>query len=334
MMDTRSPEEAGQSCCDGGSTAITGAATAEAVPGGHVVASINGRGMATAQLVGGADAAPVQNVSATGARATVRSARRQVVLVMPEFNEERTLVTVLREAAPHVDRIVVVDDGSHDASYAQTMQWMRSSGLQVDLLRHARNRGMSGALLSGFAHVYFLAANGQLGPDDVVVNIDADGQHDPAEIPGMVARLVETGVDVVLGRRDLSGYPRYKRLGNWGLSLAGSLLAGYRYRDIECGFRAVRVRTVAALLQYFRGHRYGCAQELGVILPRCGFSVDNSLAVHVRYYREGARFRDGAVNASMGLLAFLRVTMRARDRLERRVPALLSELSSSSRVAG
>lgn len=333
MMDTRLPEDVGQPRSDAApGPLVASAATAASERTEDVVAG-SGGGLATAELVAGGGGTPPRPGAVGGMLGTGRS-RRRIILVMPEFNEERTLVAVLREAAPHVDRMVIVDDGSRDASHGRTMEWMRSAGLQVDLLRHSHNRGMSGALLSGFAHVYSMTAHGQLGPDDVVVNIDADGQHDPGEIPSIVARLVDTGVDVVLGRRDLSGYPLYKRFGNWGLSLSGSLLAGYRYRDIECGFRAVRVRTVASLLQYFSGRRYGCAQEFGVILPRCGFTVDNTLPVRVRYYREGARFRDGAVNASMGLLAFLRVTLRARHRLDRRVPALLSELSSSSRVAG
>lgn len=264
----------------------------------------------------------------------VQPRRPRVVLVMPEFNEEQTIVGVLREAAPFVDRVVVVDDGSQDASHARTLEWMATAPVHVDLLRHNRNQGMSGALISGFARVYALLSEGGLAPDDVVVNIDADGQHDPADIPVLVDRLVRGGFDVVLGRRDLSGYPNYKQFGNWALSLCGSVLAGQRYRDIECGYRAMRVRTVPELLRYFSGHRYGCAQELGVILPRCGFHVDNSQGVRVRYYREGARFRDGAVNLGMGLLALGRVVLRVGDSVEHRVPNVLAGLSTSSRVVG
>jgi glycosyltransferase involved in cell wall biosynthesis len=285
-------------------------------------------GAATAPEDGGGAAVP-------GRRApwAASAVRPRIVLVMPEFNEARTIVGVLREAAPFVDRIVVVDDGSHDDSHARTLAWMDTAAMHVDLLRHDRNRGMSGALLSGFAHVYALLLEGLLSPEDVIVNIDADGQHDPAEIPALVERLLQGGADVVLGRRDLRGYPLYKRIGNWGLSLSGSLLAGCRYHDIECGFRAMRVRTVAALLAHFSGHRYGCAQEIGVILPRCGFVVDNTLGVRVRYYREGARFRDGAVNAAMGLLACLRVVLRIRAPLAARAAAVLESLSTSSSAA-
>ncbi len=325
-------------CRTGEASAADRLATADPAPEGPLL-PVGGRaGVPPVVGAASADSTTVQAPPGLGGAAALSGAvpagRPRVVLVMPEFNEDRTIIDVLTEAAPYVDRIIVVDDGSRDDSHARTLEWMSSAALHVDLLRHDRNRGMSGALLSGFAHVYALLAQGMIAPDDVVVNIDADGQHDPADIPALVGRLVARGVDVVLGRRDLSGYPLYKRVGNWGLSLSGSLLAGHRYQDIECGFRALRVRSVPTLLRYFSGHRYGCAQELGVILPRCGFTVDNALTVRVRYYREGARFRDGAVNAAMGLLAFFRVVLRAGDRVERRVPELLGALTMSSRVAG
>ncbi len=253
---------------------------------------------------------------------------------MPEFNEERTVLGVLEEAAPHVDRIIIVDDGSQDASHARIVHWLRHAPVRVDLLRHATNRGMSGALETGFARVQQLLALGELGPDDVVVNLDADGQHDPAEIPLLVCHLQERRLDVALGRRDLGGYPRYKVVGNRLLSLSGGLLAGYRYQDIECGFRVLRVATVGPLLEYFSGHRYGCAQEIGVILPRLGFRVDNRFAVRVRTYREGARFRDGLVNATMGLLAALRVLFRVRTRGTRRLTRLLASVQMNSGPGG
>lgn len=235
--------------------------------------------------------------------------RRQRVLVMPQFNEERTVVAVLAQASAHVDRVVIVDDGSRDASPRLIRQWMETAPVAVDFLQHPRNRGMSGALLTGFCHVVALLAAGELGPDDVVITIDADGQHDPAEIPSLVSYMGEVGVDVALGRRNLAGYPTYKRIGNRLLSAWASLLSSCPYGDVECGFRAMRAAALPELLRYFSGFKYGCAQEIGVILPRLGFRVDNRLPVAVRYYRQGARFRDGLINAFMGFWAFLRVLL-------------------------
>ncbi len=230
------------------------------------------------------------------------------ILVMPQFNEAATIVRVLDEAYGYVDAIVVVDDGSTDESRELIKGWMRDKH-KVYLIHLSRNRGMSGALLAGFCFACELLEAGAIEPDDVVINIDADGQHTPAEIPRAVEHLRQRGCDVVLARRDLSGYPRFKRMGNWGLSLWASLLGGFRYHDVECGFRVMRARVVPALLKYFTGRRYGCAQEIGVITALLGFRISNDFPTHINYYRAGARMRDGIVNAFMGLLAFARVKL-------------------------
>ena len=230
---------------------------------------------------------------------------------MPQFNESKTILPVLTETAPFVDAIVVVNDGSTDVSIALIGAWMREnrSKQMVYLLSLPKNQGMSGALLAGFCHVYRLLAAGELDDEALVINIDADGQHNPAEIPAMCDYLEKTGSDVVLGFRDFSGYPQYKRVGNRGLSWWASLLTGFEYRDVECGFRVMRARVARGLLRFFTGRRYGCAQEIGVITALCDYTIRNDFPTSIRYYRQGARLRDGIVNMTMGLVSFLRVKL-------------------------
>jgi glycosyltransferase involved in cell wall biosynthesis len=253
---------------------------------------------------------------------------------MPQFNESRTILPVLTEAAPYVDCIVVVNDGSTDISIALIGAWMREnrSRQSVYLISLPKNRGMSGALLAGFCQVYRMLKEDLVQADDLVINIDADGQHDPSEIPGMCDYLITTSSDVVLGVRDFSGYPRYKRIGNKGLSIWASLLTGFRYLDVECGFRAMRVGVTKRLLSYFTGRRYGCAQEIAVITALLGCNVRNDFLTSIRYYRQGARLRDGIVNMIMGLLAFLRSRLNVRndpDALLARVLGTASLLTQS-----
>lgn len=236
------------------------------------------------------------------------------VLVVPQFNESRSIVRVLNEACNHVDAIIVVDDGSTDESHLIVEEWMQGKEWAF-VIRLEKNRGMSGALLAGLCHVHGLLEEGAIDPDDLVITIDADGQHRPEEIPAAVEFLKRHGYDIVLARRDLSGYPRFKRVGNWGLSLWASLLGGVRYHDVECGFRVMRVAVLPHLLKYFTGLRYGCAQEIGIITALLGFQISNDLPAHINYYRAGARMRDGLVNLAMGLLAFLRVKMGISNNL-------------------
>lgn len=255
----------------------------------------------------------------------------QRVLVIPNFNEERTIIGVSERAYPHADLVVIVDDGSTDNSGALVRAWSEDHP-GVMLLSLPVNQGMSGALLTGFAYVTRLAGQGRLAADDVVINIDADGQHVPEEIPAALAEMRRRQVDVLLGRRNLAGYPWFKWVGNWGLSLSASLLSGYRYYDVECGFRLMKVEVVRDLLQYFTGRRYGCAQEIGVITAWRGWRVDNRYPTAIVYYRPGARVRDGITNLTMGLLAWLRVVLRLRRQVDRRVEQVLAGVRISGHL--
>lgn len=255
------------------------------------------------------------------------------VLVVPVFNEERTILSILEGARGRVDRIVVLDDGSSDGSAALIASWMRGISIPIDLVHHTHNRGLSHALLTMFAHIFLLARSGHLAPDDQVVIIDADGQHDPADIPRLAERLARE-LDVVVGARDLRVYPRYKRVGNALLSVWASLLSGRRHPDAECGFRAFRVAVTGDLLGYCTGFRYSIAQEMSIVLPRLRYRVQTDVPVSVLYYRQGARFRDGAANATMGLWAAVRVLLRLRHDPLHRAVALLSGVRIESNGIG
>lgn len=227
---------------------------------------------------------------------------------MPQFNEAHTVLSVLADACRYVDLAIVVDDGSTDASAALVAAWMREDP-KVVLISLGENQGMSGALLAGFCYVQVLLDAGTLGKDDVVVNIDADGQHRPAEIPTALAAMDRSGCDILLGRRDLSGYPPLKQWGNRVLSWIASVLSGVGYHDVECGFRLLKVGVVPDLLRYFTGRRYGCAQEIGVITAMCGHRIANDFPTGINYYRPGARIVDGVTNLRMALTAYLRVRL-------------------------
>ncbi len=259
------------------------------------------------------------------------------VLVMPQYNEERTVIGVLEAASKFVDRIIVVNDGSTDSSQSLIENWM--DGRQgVSLLNLSANKGMSGALLAGFCQVYRMLLESRLDEDDVVINIDADGQHKPEEIPRMIEALLAKRVDVLLARRDLSGYPLLKQIGNKGLWAFASILSGVRYHDVECGFRFMRARVIPGLLRYFTGRRYGCAQEIGIITALLRFTIDNTEPAEIAYYRHGARIRDGLTNVRMGFLAFARVKMGLANDLDRFVEGVLDDAavyeSPPARVPG
>lgn len=255
----------------------------------------------------------------------------KTILVIPEYNEARTILSVIENSYAYADLIVVVDDGSHDTS-ADMVRKYSASHPRVHLLCHAQNQGVSGALLTGFSYVAELYRDGHLCPDDVVVTIDADGQHLPSEIPQLAQALKDEHCDVVLGRRDMAPYPAIKRFGNWVLSLWASVLSGYRYHDVECGFRAMRIDVLADLLQFFTGRRYGCCQEIAIITARRGFRITNSFPTSIAYYRRGARVQDGFNNMAMGMLSFLRVFFGVQYSPDHRSDAVFTKLSEPLRT--
>lgn len=238
-----------------------------------------------------------------------------MAFLVPAYNEERTILDVLRRIDPFADLIVVVDDGSLDASRRLVRDWC-SGHPKVALLTHASNRGMSGALRTGFVYLLDLMRDGTLTADDVVVTIDADGQHIPEETVGAQRAMLERRADVLLTRRDLAGYPLSKRIGNRALSLWASLLSGHRFRDVECGFRLMRLAVVADILPFYTGRNYGCAQELGILPVRRGWRLDNTFPTGVAFYRKGARVRDGVINLLSGLVALVRVTFGLRGPID------------------
>jgi len=233
------------------------------------------------------------------------------VLILPQFNEFGTVAEVLSGAAPEVDHIIVVNDGSTDASALLVTAWMLKAayGSKATLISLGRNRGMSGALLAGLCYVWKMIEAGALRESDTVLTMDADGQHDPADIPGLCSWLKKSDAGMVLGRRDLGGYPAFKRFGNALLSAWATWLSGNQYTDVESGFRAMRAGVAVDLLRFFTGWKYTCAQEIGIIAPRAGHRVDNTYPVKIRYYRDGARMRDGLANAFMAGWALIRVKL-------------------------
>src|ERR1022692_5110080 len=113
-----------------------------------------------------------------------------VVACIPAFNEEEHIASVILGVRPHVEKIIVCDDGSHD----MTSEIAEALGAKV--VRHERNLGYGSALSTLFES----ARKENAG---IMVMIDGDGQHDPNDIPRLIGPIIEGGADVVIGSRFL-----------------------------------------------------------------------------------------------------------------------------------
>lgn len=157
-----------------------------------------------------------------------------IVAVIPAYNEELTIGSVLLLTAKYVDQCIVVDDGSSD----RTAEISRAAGATVIVL--PENRGKAYALFKG------LDAAPVFSPD-IVVLMDADGQNDPAEIPTLVAPIIRKEAELVIGSRFLgtaSDIPAYRKIGQKTLNYATNMHSEYAGTDSQSGFRALSKRAL------------------------------------------------------------------------------------------
>jgi glycosyltransferase involved in cell wall biosynthesis len=157
-----------------------------------------------------------------------------VVIIIPAFNEERFIGSVILRARKFADALIVVDDGSADA----TAEIAAEAGAIVE--RHVLNQGKGGALNTGFHKARSLGA-------DVVVVLDGDGQHSPGEIPALIAPILSGQADMVIGSRYLdrrSTVPRSRILGHQVVTFLTNFASGQRVTDSQSGFRAFSTRAI------------------------------------------------------------------------------------------
>jgi glycosyltransferase involved in cell wall biosynthesis len=237
----------------------------------------------------------------------------KLIVVMPAYNEADAIVGVLDQVTPFVDIFVLVDDCSRDNTVELIKKWrVRHPGVYLAAL--TENVGASGALKVGYVMVKHLLETDVIAADDLVMEMDSDGQHDPKYIPQLRQLFTDEQVDVVLARRDFSVYPRYKRFGNHVLTLIASGLSGFRYHDVESNYRITRAHIFPRLLDYFSGYRYSGAFEVGIILASLKYHINNEFLIQVPFYKEGARASDGLHVLLMGLRAWLKVRFDLKNR--------------------
>jgi glycosyltransferase involved in cell wall biosynthesis len=165
----------------------------------------------------------------------------KLAIIIPAYNEASVIGSVLQRLPRRLPRIrkidrIVIDDGSKDNTGAIARQY------GAIVLRHATNLGLGGALGTGLTYAR------QRGYD-LVATMDADGQHDPADLPRLIDPVVRGTADFVVGSRLLqtNGMPWYRRIGNWGLNLFTRLLSGVWTTDSQSGFRVFSRKAISSI---------------------------------------------------------------------------------------
>jgi glycosyltransferase involved in cell wall biosynthesis len=233
------------------------------------------------------------------------------IAVVPAYNEEPTVKGVLERLYPLVDELLVVDDGSTDNTREVVEKWLPEHD-DAWMLSFEHNKGMSAAYYLAFTDLRQRLATGEIGEDDLVYTVDADGQHELSVLDELRDLALAQRLDALIVQRDLSTYPVYKRLGNWLMSAWASLWAGHRLRDVESGYRIFRAGALADALDYYQGYKYSETVEVAVVLCRLGYRVRNDIKVPVPVFRSRTRFADAAIDLAMIPVAAARTRRRRR----------------------
>ncbi|QAY68896.1 glycosyltransferase family 2 protein [Xylanimonas protaetiae] len=191
----------------------------------------------------------------------------RVLVVLPAWNEAAAIAAVLEEVAttlPSMD-VLVVNDGSTDSTSAVARATGHATVLDLPL-----NLGVGGAMRAGYKYALRQRY-------DVAVQLDADGQHDPAAVPRLLAALNDGDADLVIGAR-FAGTGTYVVAGprRWAMRLLSSSLSrivGTRLTDTTSGFKASGRRAIELFARDYPAEYLGDTVEALVIAARAGLNV-------------------------------------------------------------
>jgi glycosyltransferase involved in cell wall biosynthesis len=182
-----------------------------------------------------------------------------IAALIPAYNAGRFVGDVVRGAMRHVT-VIVVNDGSTDDTLAEAT----AAGARV--IDQQPNQGKGVALKRGFR----VAIDDGVG---AVITVDADGQHDPAEIPLFVEKFRATNADLIIGERDFSQMPLVRRVSNTIGRLAFSWAMRRRIRDNQSGYRLLSRRLIEAVLgSAERGYEF--EMDMIVVAVKRGWRIE------------------------------------------------------------
>jgi glycosyltransferase involved in cell wall biosynthesis len=188
----------------------------------------------------------------------------RLLALVPAYEEAARIGAVVAAARRHLP-VLVVDDGSTDATAANA----EAAGAEV--IRRVPNQGKGAALRVGFRHALDAGC-------DAVITLDADGQHDPDEIPRFIAALGPPGAsgprpELIIGCRDFSRMPPVRRLSNTVGTATFSWAVGRRVPDNQSGYRLLGRRLMAAMLDS-REAGFEFEVEMIAVCIRRGWTLD------------------------------------------------------------
>jgi dolichol-phosphate mannosyltransferase len=181
----------------------------------------------------------------------------RISVVVPAYNEARLIARTLRAIPAFVSHIVVVDDASSDDT---ALRALALGDARVEVVRHAQNRGVGAAIVSGYQAAFARGA-------EICVVMAGDGQMDPADLQRLIAPVLRG--EAVYAKGDRLSFPGARRampltrwLGNQVLARLTGLAVGFSVRDSQCGYTALSREAARQLPLARLWQRYGYPNDL------------------------------------------------------------------------
>jgi len=209
--------------------------------------------------------------------------KAKIAAVIPAYNEEKHVQEVCEKTVEFADAVFVVDDGSIDLTAAKA-----SLDGSIPVARHVRNVGVGAALETGIR----LAL--KLKPQ-VVVTLDADGQHKPEEIPALAEPVLKRQAHIAVGGRDFNVMSLPRKASNVLTAKMLNCMFHVGLPDVQCGFRAIRGDTASLLLGWDKGYPWACemlikAKQLNLKMASAPIATINPESSHIKPLTETLRF--------------------------------------------
>ncbi len=216
---------------------------------------------------------------------------KHIAVVVPSYNESRTIGVIVKRLKEREFAVYVVDDGSQDDTEAKAL----AEGAIV--IRNPKNLGKGGALKEGFKRV---VSDGF----DTVLIMDGDDQHDVTDIAHLIKRMRETHADMIVGNRmtDTSRMPLIRIAVNRFMSWLISVISGQYVPDTQCGFRLIKTTMLRKIT--IESNNYEIESEMIVKAARAGFTID-STNIKTVYQNEVSR-----INPVIDSLRFIRLMLK------------------------
>ena len=215
----------------------------------------------------------------------------KICVVIPTYNEAKTITDIIRGIRKQGLDTVVIDDGSQD----NTFEIATENGAVV--LRNKNNEGKGASLIKGFGYA-------QDNNFDAVITMDGDGQHLPEEIPYFIRLAKYSNSGIFIGNRMLKTkrMPFVRVFTNRFMSWLISFMAGQSIPDTQCGFRLIKKEVLEKI--NFKTSKYETESEIIIKASRLGFKIE-SVPIKTIYKGEKSQ-----VNPVIDTLRFIKFIVR------------------------